>query len=127
MAATDRAVNGPHLARLLGDWRSSRPAYVALAAGIRLLVLDGRLPLRTRLPGERDLAAAACVSRTTAAAEYAALREEGFLSSRRGAGSWTALPADRRAATAGVSTGTGAGAAPPRPPAADDVIDLSTA
>src|SRR3954449_9512773 len=112
----DRGLSGPHLARLLGAWRSARPAYVALAAAIRLLVLDGRLPLRTRLPGERELAAALGVSRTTAAAAYAALREEGFLASRRGAGSWTTLPADRRAAAGGIET-----------PAEADVIDLSAA
>src|SRR6187200_2482494 len=94
----DRGLSGPHLARLLGAWRSARPAYVALSAAIRLLVLDGRLPLRTRLPGERELASALGVSRTTAAAAYAALREEGFLTSRRGSGSWTRLPADRAAA-----------------------------
>ena len=59
-------------------------------------VLDGRLPLRTRLPGERELAEALGVSRTTATAAYAALREEGFLASRRGSGSWTQLPGGRR-------------------------------
>src|SRR3954453_15097406 len=116
MAAGDRGVSGPHLARLLGVWRSARPGSVALAAAIRLLVLDGRLPLRTRLPGERELAAALGISRTTAAAAYAALREEGFLTSRRGAGSWTSLPADRRATAAGIE-------APPE----SDVIDLSVA
>jgi DNA-binding transcriptional MocR family regulator len=91
----DRSLNGPHLARLLGAWRTPRPDYVSLAAAIRLLVLDGRLPLRTRLPGERDLAAALGTSRTTTAAAYAALRDEGFVASRRGSGSWTRLPADR--------------------------------
>ena len=69
---------------------------------VRLLVLDGRLPLRTRLPGERELAEALGVSRTTATAAYAALRDEGFLASRRGAGSWTRLPADAGAAPAPV-------------------------
>ena len=59
-------------------------------------MLDGRLPLRTRLPGERELAEALGVSRTTATAAYAALRDEGFLASRRGAGSWTQLPGGRR-------------------------------
>ncbi|MBI5105744.1 MAG: PLP-dependent aminotransferase family protein [Solirubrobacterales bacterium] len=91
----DRSVTGPHLARLLGSWRSSGPAYAALARALRLLILDGRLPLRTRVPGERDLAEALGVSRTTATAAYAALRDEGFLASRRGAGSWTRLPSDR--------------------------------
>src|SRR3954470_23127722 len=105
--AGDRGLSGPHLARLLGTWRSARPAYVALAAAVRLLVLDGRLPLRTRLPGERDLAAALGVSRTTATAAYAALRDEGFLASRRGAGSWTRLPADRPAAPTPAPPGAG--------------------
>src|SRR3954462_10355372 len=116
MAGGDGGLSGPHLGRLLGAGRSARPGYMALAAAIRLLVLDGRLPLRTRLPGERDLAAALGVSRTTAAAAYAALRDEGFLQKRRGAGSWTSLPADRRAAPAAIAT-------PPEP----DVIDLSAA
>src|SRR5690349_23951877 len=111
----DRGVSGPHMARLLGEWRSSGPAYAALARAVRLLVLDGRLPLRTRLPGERDLADALGVSRTTATAAYAALRDEGFLASRRGSGSWTRLPADP-------------GVAPSAPAAAGaDVIDLSCA
>ena len=112
---SDRGLSGPHLARLLGAWRSSGPAYASLARALRLLVLDGRLPLRTRLPGERELAEALGVSRTTATAAYAALRDEGFLASRRGAGSWTRLPADpgrrRRAAPVG----------------GPDVIDLSCA
>jgi DNA-binding transcriptional MocR family regulator len=81
---------------------------------VRLLVLDGRLPLRTRLPGERELAEALGVSRTTATAAYAALRDEGFLASRRGAGSWTRLPADP-----GVAAESAAGG--------PDVIDLSCA
>src|SRR3954464_11780249 len=111
----DRGLSGPHLARLLGAWRSSGPAYASLARAIRLLILDGRLPLRTRVPGERELAEALGVSRTTATAAYAALRDEGYLASKRGSGSWTRLPADP-------------GAAPlPGGGADDDVIDLSCA
>jgi DNA-binding transcriptional MocR family regulator len=108
------AVSGPYLARLLGGWRASGPAYVALARALRLLVLDGRLPLRTRLPGERELAEALGVSRTTASAAYAELRAEGYLASRRGSGSWTRLPADRPSAAV---------PAPPGP----ELIDLTTA
>ena len=92
----------------------SGPAYAALARAVRLLVLDGRLPLRTRLPGEREFAEALGVSRTTATAAYAALREEGFLASRRGAGSWTRLPADPSVAEHPGAIG-------------GDVIDLSCA
>ncbi len=113
---SDRGLSGPHLARLLGAWRSSGPAYASLARALRLLVLDGRLPLQTRLPGERELAEAVGVSRTTATAAYAALRDEGFLASRRGSGSWTRLPADRAAEPQ---------TEPPAP--GSDVIDLSCA
>src|SRR3954453_706970 len=112
--AMDRSLSGPHVARLLGEWRSSGPAYGALARAVRLLILDGRLPLQTRVPGERELAEALGVSRTTATAAYAALRDEGYLASKRGAGSWTRLPADRGAAPL---PGGGGGD--------DDVIDLS--
>ncbi|MYQ50434.1 MULTISPECIES: MocR-like transcription factor YczR, partial [unclassified Streptomyces] len=69
------------------------PAYRALADGVRLLVLEGRVPVAARLPAERELALALALSRTTVAAAYEALRTEGFLESRRGAGSWTAVPA----------------------------------
>lgn len=85
-------MSGPHLARLLGDLSSERPVYAALARSVRALVQDGRLALRTRLPAERDLAAALGVSRTTVTAAYDRLRDEGYVESRQGAGSWTVLP-----------------------------------
>lgn len=87
-----RYVSGPNLARLLGDVSRERPVYAALAQSVRGLVQDGRLALRTRLPAERDLAAALGVSRTTVTAAYDRLRDEGYVESRQGAGSWTALP-----------------------------------
>src|SRR3954452_23746450 len=88
-----QSINASMLARLLGGPPRDRPYYAAIAASLRGLVLDGRLPLRTRLPAERDLAAILGVSRTTVTAAYDALRSEGYVESRRGAGSWTALPA----------------------------------
>ncbi|MDX6741398.1 PLP-dependent aminotransferase family protein [Actinocorallia sp. A-T 12471] len=88
-----RYVGGVQLARLLGPLPSERPLYAALSRGIRTLVQDGRLPLGVRLPAERDLAGALGVSRTTVTSAYDDLREDGFVSSRQGAGSWTALPA----------------------------------
>ncbi|MFE2728868.1 PLP-dependent aminotransferase family protein [Kitasatospora sp. NPDC059327] len=69
-----------------------RPAYRTLAGQIRLLVSEGRLPVGARLPAERELALALRLSRTTVATAYEALRTEGYLHSRRGSGSWTALP-----------------------------------
>ncbi len=101
MAQWTSAVGAAQLARLLGSQQDRPagpgtrrpPAYRALADGVRLLVLEGRVPVAARLPAERELALALSVSRTTVAAAYEALRGEGFLESRRGAGSWTAVPA----------------------------------
>ena len=92
------------LVRLLGDWpgqRSGRPGlaggpgYARLAAAMRALLLDARLPAGARLPAERRLAAALGLSRTTVAAAYRLLRDEGYLASRQGSGSVTALPPGR--------------------------------
>jgi DNA-binding transcriptional MocR family regulator len=82
------------LASQLGGWRgvSASPAYAALADRIRLLVLDGRLALGTRLPAERELAAQLSLSRTTISAAYAELRDSGYLESLRGSGSVVRLP-----------------------------------
>lgn len=104
------------LIKLLGNWHQDlprTPVYRQLADGLRLLILDGRLPLESRLPGERELAAALGVSRTTVAAALAQLRQEGYLLSRRGSGSIAVLP---------ESTGS-AFALPDSCP----VLDLSTA
>ena len=82
------------LAQLLGDWRAtdSGAAYFALSERVRLLILDGRIALGTRLPAERELAATLDVSRTTVTAAYANLRDADFLSSTRGSGSVARLP-----------------------------------
>lgn len=100
------------LASALGGWRTSEPAYEALADAIRLLCLDNRLAADTALPAERELAAALTVSRTTVAAAYRSLRATGHIRSLRGSGSVT-LPLARR------DPGTRPGAA--------DAIDLQQA
>ncbi|GAA1878629.1 PLP-dependent aminotransferase family protein [Pseudonocardia ailaonensis] len=94
MAPVTRRIGGASFARLLGSWRppDQRGLAEALTERIRLLVLDGRLPLGTRVPAERELAAALDVSRTTVAAAYEQLREGAYLESRRGSGSWTRVP-----------------------------------
>ncbi|SCL59435.1 MocR-like transcription factor YczR [Micromonospora yangpuensis] len=102
-------VRGGQLARLLGQWhalpgRRRSPDYAALAAAVRGLLADGRLPLGVRLPAERDLAEALRISRTTVSAAYRQLRETGHLASRRGAGSWTMLPGTHRVASSGLWT-----------------------
>jgi DNA-binding transcriptional MocR family regulator len=99
------SIRGAQLARLLGAWPSPKrtgPEYAQLAGAVRSLLTDGRLALGVRLPAERELALALGLSRTTVTAAYRTLRESGHLTSRRGAGSWTALPAGHRIGTSGL-------------------------
>lgn len=104
-----RVLDVERLARELGNWRtasSSGPVYQGLADGIRMLIVDGRLPVGARLPSERALAECLRVSRTTVTSAYAQLREDGYLLARRGARSTTALPATPNAsAPPGVTRG----------------------
>ena len=112
---SSRRFGSQSLVRLLGHWQqaSSRtPLWRQLADALRLLILDGRLALNTRLPGERELATALDVSRTTVSSALAHLREEGYLESRHGSGSRVILP-DTRAV--------------PTLSAASAALDLSTA
>jgi DNA-binding transcriptional MocR family regulator len=82
------------LAELVGDLDGERPPrYAALAQRVRMLVADGRVPLGTRLPAERELAAALTLSRATVTAAYARLRDDGWATARQGAGTFAALPA----------------------------------
>ncbi|MBA0051025.1 PLP-dependent aminotransferase family protein [Streptomyces sp. AJS327] len=137
MAHWNSAIGAPQLARLLGSQQRPRtvegarapgarpragqrtPAYRSLADGLRLLVLEGRIPVATRLPAERELATALSVSRTTVAAAFEALRGDGFLESRRGSGSWTSVPAGNPLPTRGLD--------PLPPEASGSVIDLGCA
>jgi DNA-binding transcriptional MocR family regulator len=80
-------------------------------------LIDGQLPVRTRLPSERDLAAELGLSRTTVTSAYERLREEGYLVSRQGSGSWTTLPAHRGAEMAPLTPGM----------ASEDFFDLAVA
>jgi DNA-binding transcriptional MocR family regulator len=73
------------------------PRYAGLARRIRDLVTTGSLPVGSRLPAERELAAELDVSRVTVASAYRVLREEGFARTRHGSGTVTELPrADTR-------------------------------
>jgi DNA-binding transcriptional MocR family regulator len=81
------------LSGLLGEWADGTgPAYRVLAERLRLLIADGRIMPGSRLPSERELTEALGVSRTTVASAYRSLRDSGYLTSRRGSGSVTALP-----------------------------------
>ena len=127
LVTTDRTVGGTRLARLISDVShlgsgaaesDRQPAYRTLAHSIRILILDGRIPLRTRIPAERDLATALGTSRTTVTGAYDLLREGGFLESRVGSGTWTVLPR-------GAHPKIGGGWLLPGD--ADVAVDLSTA
>ena len=90
-----RRLATPHLVRLLGEWRGGGTTYLELAGALRALTVEGRLPPHTGLPSERALAAALGVSRNTATAALGVLREQGFLASRPGTGSWVTHPPAR--------------------------------
>lgn len=90
-----RSISPVSLTRHLGPWRTpgAGAAYRQLAGAVRLLILDGRLPLAARLPGEREMAQALGLSRTTVSAAYGRLRDDGFLTGGQGAAARTSLPA----------------------------------
>ena len=99
MAFGRHAISSSQMVELLGDWRAGfgpGPIYVRLAVALRALVLDARVTTPCRLPAERPLAVALGVSRTTTTTAYQLLREQGFIHSRPGGGSWTALPPGRQ-------------------------------
>ncbi|MGO4589553.1 PLP-dependent aminotransferase family protein [Micrococcaceae bacterium Sec5.1] len=87
------SLNPTALVRLLGSWSSGAlPAYRELADVVRLLVMDGRIPLDVALPSERALAQTLGLSRTTVTAAYASLREQGFLTAGQGSRGRTSIP-----------------------------------
>ena len=92
MRTAGKRLSARALLDLAGQLDPAVAAYEALAARIRLLVVDGRIPVGTRLPSERELAAAAGRSRTTIVAAYQALRDSGHLVSQQGSGSRVVLP-----------------------------------
>jgi DNA-binding transcriptional MocR family regulator len=81
---------------LLGrSWRRPGESAYALADGLRGLVVNGRVAARTRVPSERELSSRLGISRGSVSRAYDRLREEGYLVSRRGSGSWLTLPEGR--------------------------------
>lgn len=113
------------LARLLGQWNlGAAPAYRELADVVRLLVLDGRVPLDVALPSERSLAETLGVSRTTVTAAYALLREQGFLSGGQGSRARTCIP---RRGPHGTVPDTTAFSGAPGLAVPDGVLDLAYA
>ncbi|MEV1175642.1 PLP-dependent aminotransferase family protein, partial [Nonomuraea sp. NPDC049784] len=123
-----RHLSATQVARLIQIDPAARPYYRALADGVRARIMDGQIPVRVRMPAERHLAETLKVSRTTVTSAYDLLRERGYLESRQGSGSWTALP-DPATATDNPWLGTdGDGliqiqsAAPPAPTVLREVM-----
>ena len=87
----DRSISARRVATLVGDFDRS-PAYAGLADALVLLIGDGRIPVGTRLPSERELTDALGVSRTTVTRAYAAVRDAGYAAARQGSGTFTDVP-----------------------------------
>jgi DNA-binding transcriptional MocR family regulator len=87
----DRSISGRRVATLAGDF-DRRPAYAGLADALVLLIGDGRIPVGTRLPSERELTEALGVSRTTVTRAYATVRDAGYAEARQGSGTYTRVP-----------------------------------
>lgn len=92
-----RSISAARLASLAAGF-DREPAYAGLAESLTLLIGDGRIPVATRLPSERDLSEALGVSRTTVTRAYAVLVEAGFAEARRGAGTFSRVPGGRQRA-----------------------------
>jgi DNA-binding transcriptional MocR family regulator len=109
----EQSTTARELASLLGPVDGlAGPRYAGMARRIRELLTTGLLPVGSRLPAERELAAELDVSRVTVASAYRVLREEGFASTRHGSGTVTDL--------------RGAGAGWQLPPAGGGFLDLGT-
>ncbi|MEU4626825.1 PLP-dependent aminotransferase family protein [Actinoplanes sp. NPDC023801] len=93
--------HGTGFGSLLGEWRQAPvPLVDALATAIRCAVVDGRIPVGTRMPSERSLATALQVSRGTVVTALTTLRDSGWLRTRHGSGSVVQLPPEVTARTA---------------------------
>ncbi|WP_306016932.1 PLP-dependent aminotransferase family protein [Oceanicaulis sp. MMSF_3324] len=106
---SERSLSLPGVRRLMRGWRdsSSAPAYRQIADRLRFGILDGRIGLSVRLPGERRLAEELGVARITVSQAYDLLRADGFLESGQGRGSVTVLPDGAEALQEGASNDPG--------------------
>lgn len=81
---------GGNLVALDLDRRGGGPLYWQLYAGLRDMILDGRLPSGSRLPANRVLAQDLALSRNTVATALQQLLAEGYVETRRGDGTYVA-------------------------------------
>ena len=76
---------------LVLDRDAETPLWRQLYHGLRRRILEGRLPLGSRLPSTRILAGELGISRNTVLTAYDQLVAEGYLEGKRGAGTRVAL------------------------------------
>lgn len=87
--ATD-PMTPPGFGPSIAGWASAGggPLYRRLADAIRAAIRAGEVAVGTRVPTERASAIELAVSRSTVVAAYDLLRDEGWLESRQGSGTW---------------------------------------
>ena len=76
------------------------PVFLRIAHAVRDRILSGELAAGHEVPSERTLARDWAVARPTAARALQVLRSEGWIESRRGAGSFVRASADGRSVSA---------------------------
>lgn len=99
MQKTGTNSRAPELALML-DRNAGAPLHVQLESALREAIRTGRLASGTRLPPSRTLAGDVGVSRRLVVEAYAQLLAEGYLRSRRGAGTFVAEAAEASGAAA---------------------------
>ena len=72
------------------DYRDARPIYEQVKDGLRHLVVTGALQAGDKLPSVRALASSLAINPNTIQRAYAALEEEGYLSTLPGKGAFAA-------------------------------------
>ena len=83
-----KSAKGALLATLEIDKGSTTPIYRQLENFLRLLILEGRLPAKQKLPSTRELAEELGVSRITVKTVYEQLISEGYAEAKTGAGTF---------------------------------------
>lgn len=76
------------------DRESHTPLYCQIAEQIRMQISEGRLPIGTRLPTVREMAALLHVTRLTAQSAYRELQSGGWIESTVGRGTYVSTTAD---------------------------------
>src|SRR5687768_977805 len=116
----NRALTPDRLATLVGAFDRA-PAYRGLRRALQELIGDGRIALGTRLPSERAVALRLDIARNTVTRAYADLIAAGYATARQGAGTFAAVPGERRRAHEHALHALGTA------PVSDGSIDLNCA